>query len=50
MEDIFISGSIGSSKASTNLYYHVRKEMNINSSWLHIGDNMTSDYENALNM
>lgn len=47
-EDIFISGSIGVSKASTNLYSHVRKEMNINSSWLHIGDNMTSDYENAL--
>lgn len=48
-DGLFISGSIGVSKASKKLFHHIRNEMNIyNNSWLHIGDNSISDYENAI--
>lgn len=47
-DGLFVSGLIGISKASTKLFHHVRQAMNINNTWLHIGDNPVSDYENAI--
>lgn len=45
---IYVSGSTGVSKASSNMYKYVRKAKDIKESWLHIGDNRVSDYENAI--
>lgn len=47
-DDVFVSGSIGISKASTKLFDYVRGKMKVNTTWLHIGDNFISDYKNAI--
>jgi HAD superfamily hydrolase (TIGR01549 family) len=45
---VHVSGEIGLSKATSSLYEYIRNFCNINASWLHIGDNRISDYQNAL--
>lgn len=48
-EALFVSGEIGKSKGSGSMYEHVRGELNNTDSWLHIGDNLVSDYQQAKN-
>src|SRR5690606_16648372 len=47
-DGLYVSGSIGLSKASSNLFDYVREKKRIRDKWLHIGDNYISDYKNAL--
>lgn len=46
---VYISGQIGVSKASGKLFEYIKDDLNIESNWLHIGDNKISDYKNAIN-
>lgn len=44
-DTIYISGSVGCSKLSGNLFKYVREKENVKySSWTHYGDNFKSDY------
>lgn len=47
-DGIYVSGTIGVSKASLQMYDYVRRSKDISDPWLHIGDNRISDYDNAL--
>lgn len=44
---LYISGMIGTSKASAKLYDYIRRHTQAFGDWLHIGDNYVSDHENA---
>jgi HAD superfamily hydrolase (TIGR01549 family) len=45
--EVYISGDLGISKASSNMYVFLKEQLNIDRNWLHIGDNYISDYINA---
>lgn len=47
--ELYVSGELGISKASSNMYRYVKGKLQENQKWLHIGDNYISDYTNARN-
>lgn len=47
-EQLYVSGDVGVTKASKNLYTFIKNDLKISSPWLHIGDNKVSDYKNAI--
>ncbi|WP_252228856.1 MULTISPECIES: HAD-IA family hydrolase [unclassified Clostridium] len=48
-DKLYVSCEVNKTKASGSIYSYIRNEINIDNSqkWIHIGDNYTSDVENA---
>jgi HAD superfamily hydrolase (TIGR01549 family) len=44
---LWVSGADGYTKSSRSMYRHIKEQYQLESGWLHIGDNRVSDYENA---